>query len=178
MAGRISIGEVLLKVKEIVGQVDDAVDLLKLFNLVEVNLATEVLKLTDTVTIKINDYDEILVSQFPQKILSIIDVYYDNEKIGWGYHLEGDGDSILVPGYGGKEVTIEYHYVPPIKEEGQESDFPQELFDILVYGVISEYFIVMEDFEKSFWYNKKYEKLLHGREGKKIIKKWRNLING
>lgn len=175
---RVSVAEVLGKVKEILGEIDKNVDLLNLFNIVEAELVSEVIKLTDTITTKLNDDSEILVSQFPKRLLSIIDIYHNNEKIGWGYHFDSPGTGIHVPGYSGKEVTIEYHYVPDAKDEDSESDLPMGLIDILVYGVITEYFLVKGEFEQASWYDRKYKKILYGRDKKKLLKKWERFING
>lgn len=175
---KVSVAEVIDKVKETLGEVNPKVDLITLFNLVETELVSEVIKLTDTFVTKVGPDCEVLVSSFPKKLLSVIDIYYDSKKVGWGYLLENPHDSIGVPGHGDKEVTIEYHYLPEFKDDDQESDLPPELMDILVYGVITEYFLVMGDFEKASWYNRKYNKNLYAKKNsKKLLKKWKNFSN-
>lgn len=149
------IKEIIYEAEKIIGESiyesDDDL-LLRCYNLIENELALDYFPLIHVETfickggiIKFKDF-----SKIPHEISQI----YDSDFKSLSFRVYADHIKILddVKEY----ACIVYLYSPAQKTIEDASDYSEKYKDILIYGIISEYFLMIGEYEKAMNYNKLY----------------------
>lgn len=155
----------LLLGEDLTENIKDQDLLLKCYNLVEQELAT--------------DYFPILEVD---KFFNISDKIYYKDFSRKAYMLKGiqdfHGDSVsfrltpeyinLIKNYDGGTFFVKYYYIPEEKTLYSHSTYGAEYIHILKYGIAAEYCLMQGNFELAKIYNDKYKERIKAKRPRRI----------
>ena len=145
-------------------EVKDRDLLLKCYNLVEQELATDYFPILE-VDKHFNVEDKIYYKDFSRKpymIKGIQDFHGDSV-----YYVITPEYVQLKKNYDGRTFFVKYYYIPEEKELYSHSTYGADFLHILKYGVAAEYFLAQGKFELAKIYSDKYKERIKNKGPKK-----------
>ena len=130
---------------------------LKLYNMVEAELSLEYCPLTYVENLKLDETNKVKYSNFTYNAVRVISVFNrDNAEVKFKCFPK----SLKVFESNINEVSIKYNYIPNNKNSlDDESSYPLiEYFNVLMFGILGEYYLQLGDFEKSSDYTTLYRR--------------------
>lgn len=130
---------------------------LKLYNMVEAELSLEYCPLTYVENLKLDETNKVKYSNFTYNVVRVISVFNkDNAEVKFKCFPK----SLKVFESNINELSIKYNYTPNNKNSlDDESSYPLiEYFDIFMSGILAEYYLQLDDFEKAADYNAIYKR--------------------
>lgn len=129
-------------------------DLVRCYNLVEQELATDYFPILDVEKF-FNVADKIYYKDFSRNAYMIKGIQdFHGDKVNYilrSEYLE------LQKNYNGGTFFVKYYYIPDAKELYSTCTYGAEYISILKYGVAAEYCLANGDFEQAKIYNDKYK---------------------
>lgn len=132
-------------------------EFLKLYNMVEAELSLEYFPLTYVENLKLDENNKIKYSNFTYNVIRIISVFNkDNAEVKFKCFPK----SLKVVESNINEVFIKYNYIPNNKNSlDDESSYPlAKYFNAFMFGILSEYYLQLGNFEKASDYNTLYKR--------------------
>ena len=130
---------------------------LKMYSMVEAELSLEYFPLTYIENLKLDENNKIKYSNFTYNVIRVISVF-NNDNAEVKFKCFPKSLKVFEPGT--NEVSIKYNYTPKTKVTlDSESSYPlAEYFNALMFGVLSEYYIQLGEFEKASDYTTLYKR--------------------
>lgn len=125
--------------------------------MVEAELSLEYCPLTYVENLKLDETNKVKYSNFTYNVVRVISVFNkDNAEVK--FKCFPKSLKVFEPGI--NEICVKYNYIPNNKNSlDDESSYPLiDYFNALMFGVLSEYYLQLGDFENASDYNILYKR--------------------